>query len=209
MVADGMGGHRGGDRASRIAIEEAVATFTQSIADHGNAKTALNDAMRIAASSVFRTGKTHQELRGMGTTLTVLAFDNDHALIAHIGDTRIYCLRGKIFHQLTTDHSLVNEQVLAGAMTKEEARTSTLRNIITRAIGHDESVSPDFFTFSIEENDVFLLCTDGLNNMLSDTEIASIIETFEPDIAIDKLIDEANRNGGDDNISVILVKIAS
>jgi protein phosphatase len=209
MVADGMGGHRGGDRASRIAVLEASASFKEAVAQRATIATALEDAMKIAASKVYHMGLTHQELRGMGTTLSALAVNHERVLIAHIGDTRIYCLRENYLHQLTTDHSLVNEQVLAGVMTKEEARVSSLRNIITRAIGHDERVNADFLTFSIEKNDVFLLCTDGLNNMLSDTEITSIISTFEPALAVDKLVHEANQKGGDDNISVILVRIAA
>ncbi len=209
MVADGMGGHRGGDRASRIAVEEAHATFRHSRHERKTVATALDDAFREAAKKVYHVGMTHQDLRGMGTTLSAVAILERQAFIAHIGDTRVYCLRNNELHQLTSDHSLVNEQIEAGVMTKEEARVSSLRNIITRAIGHDENVRPDFLTYPTEVNDIFLLCTDGLNNMLSDAEITAIISMLEPQLAVDKLVDEANHKGGDDNISVILVRIAS
>lgn len=203
-----MGGHRGGDRASCIAIEEASTMFRERLLQTSVAA-ALDDAMRQAAKKVFQMGVTHQELRGMGTTLSALAFDKGKALIAHIGDTRIYCFRNNTLHQLTCDHSLVNEQIEAGVMTKEEARVSSLRNIITRAIGHDENVGADFLSYPSEVNDIFLLCTDGLNNMLSDAEIATIISAFEPGFAVEKLVDEANLKGGDDNISVILVRVGA
>ena len=209
MVADGMGGHRGGDRASRIAIEESAKSFALSLTEQQGCAAALEKAMRMATSKVYQTGVVNQELRGMGTTLSCLAISNGQALIAHIGDTRIYCLRKNVLYQLTTDHSLVNEQVLAGVMTKEEARVSSLRNIITRAIGHDENARADFLSYPLEENDIFLLCTDGLNNMLTDSEIMSIVSILEPPLAIERLIEEANHKGGDDNVSVILVKIAT
>ncbi len=207
MVADGMGGHRGGDRASKLAVAEASATYKITI-DNGRSITeALDSAVCDAAKKVHHMGTTNQELKGMGTTLSALAFSDREAFIAHIGDTRIYCFREGKLLQLTNDHSLVNEQVEAGLMTKEEARLSSLRNIITRAIGQDEFVLADYFTYSIENNDIFLLCTDGLNNMLSDVEIANILSKFNPSMAMEKLIAAANQKGGDDNITVVLVRV--
>lgn len=206
MVADGMGGHRGGDKASKIAITEAADAYKVDVGDGKTADVALEHAVKNAVQKVYQTSLDDPNLKGMGTTLSALAISNDRAYIAHIGDTRIYCLRDKTLHQLTCDHSLVNEHVQAGIMTKEEARTSSLRNIITRAIGHDKNVRPDQFSISLKKNDTFLLCSDGLNNMLLDSEIHDIISKFDPPKAIKQLILEANRKGGDDNISVILVR---
>lgn len=207
MVADGMGGHRGGDRASRIAIETASETYREEISRGTLQESALKAAIIQAAKKVHQTGTTQAELKGMGTTLSAIVIAQDRALIAHIGDTRIYCWRNQVLHQLTRDHSLVNEQVEAGIMTKEEARVSSLRNIITRAIGHDENVQADYLSFPTKINDIFILCTDGLNNMLTDSEIGAIISAMPPREAIERLIDEANHKGGDDNISIILVKL--
>lgn len=207
MVADGMGGHKGGERASKLAITEAAETYGTKIGDV-TPNNALELAFTRAAKRVFQESLTKNELRGMGTTLTALAVHNGTAFIAHIGDTRIYCVRDRTLHQLTSDHSLVNEQVQAGIMSQEEARLSSFRNIITRAIGHDENVKADHFSIAIKQNDIFLLCTDGLNNMLLDSEILDIVLKLSPAKAVKKLIAEANRKGGDDNITVILVEAA-
>lgn len=205
MVADGMGGHKGGEKASKIAVTESAEVYRDKIAT-GTPNSALEHAFAQAAKKVFDISMAQSELRGMGTTLTALAVSNGTAFVAHIGDTRIYCVRDGTLHQLTSDHSLVNEQVQAGIMSQEEARISSFRNIITRAIGHDENVKADHFSISIKENDIFLLCTDGLNNMLLDSEILEIVLKLSPAKAVKKLIAEANRKGGDDNITVILVE---
>jgi serine/threonine protein phosphatase PrpC len=205
MVADGMGGHRGGDRASKIAIEEALKSYKTNLSLVGQIL-ALELAILQAAKAVFQTSLKEYDLRGMGTTLSALAITDNIARIAHIGDTRIYCCREGKLYQLTRDHSLVNEKIEAGLMTKEEARISSLRHIITRAIGHHKEVQADYFSLPIQKNDLFLLCTDGLNNMLSDNELVDIINKLPPKKAVKKMIFEANKNGGDDNITVILVK---
>lgn len=207
IVADGMGGHRGGDRASQIAVLTAKATYEAKINEHLAPPLALDHAFIEAAKKVHEESLANADLMGMGTTLSALVISNDHAFIAHIGDTRIYCARDGLLHQLTSDHSLVNEQVQAGILTQEDARISPLRNIITRAIGHNENVRADYFSLAIKKDDIFLLCSDGLNNMLLDGEISKIISTFPPQQAVRELIAEANRNGGDDNITAILVKV--
>lgn len=207
MVADGMGGHKGGDRASKIAIAAALSTYQSSRAQGKSSREAVEDALNNAAAKVYQEGMKNGDLKGMGTTLSILAIDDDQATIGHIGDTRIYLVRGREMELITNDHSLVNEQVQAGIMTEEEARTSSLRNIITRAIGHNEIVRPDYISLSTDKNDMFLLCTDGLTNMLIDGEIVEIVNNNTPPQAVTSLIAEANRKGGDDNISVILMKI--
>lgn len=205
IVADGMGGHRGGDKASALATKEASTMYETRIKEGCSPTIAIENAMTEAARKVFQEGSTHKELQGMGTTLTIFAYTAQRALIAHIGDTRVYCLRDGLLFQLTNDHSLVSEHVEAGLMSKEEARVSSLRNIITRAIGQGEHVRADFFTFDHQPNDKFLLCTDGLNNMLTDQEISNILISLQSDLAIEALIDHANLAGGDDNITAIIV----
>jgi PPM family protein phosphatase len=209
MVADGMGGHKGGDRASSIAIKVALSTFETKRSEHIPIDRALEIAFQRSAKEVFLQGLRNIELRGMGTTLSALAINSHCAHIAHIGDSRIYCFRNRSLHQVTSDHSFVNEQVQAGIMTLEEASISSLRNIITRAIGHKENVSADYFSILLEKNDIFILCTDGLNNMLLDSDIVRLLCRFEPKIAVRQLILEANLRGGEDNITVILVQVTS
>lgn len=207
MVADGMGGHKGGDKASKLAVKSAVESF---LADGiKDIKNALKKAFIHSATEVFNAGNTFLSLKGMGTTLSAIAIDGNIAHIAHIGDSRIYCIRNEEIFLITNDHSLVNEQVEAGIISEEEARVSHLRNIITKAIGHKEIVNPDFSSFNIKKNDIILLCTDGLNNMLSDKEILDIINKNPCSKVVDLLIKEANLRGGLDNITAVLVKIIS
>ncbi|MCA9508406.1 MAG: Stp1/IreP family PP2C-type Ser/Thr phosphatase [Myxococcales bacterium] len=208
VVADGMGGHRAGDHASKLAIESATREFIREYDKGCEISEALSRAVANAALRVFNASQDNLDLRGMGTTLSMLAVKNGRAHIAHVGDSRIYCIRNNQIHQLTSDHSLVNEQVQAGIMSPDEARTSALRNIITRAIGHNKTVSADHFSLSVKKGDFFLLCTDGLNNMLIDSEIVGLINSLRPDFAINKMIENSNKNGGDDNITAILVQVS-
>lgn len=207
MVADGMGGHKGGDKASKLAIETSVENYKKLYAEGLSPKDALKKAVQEAAKEVYRSSLLNPDLKGMGTTLSALVLGKDCIYISHIGDSRIYRLRENKLSLLTTDHSLVHEQVEAGIMTEEEARTSSLRNIITRAIGHDQNARADHFQSLIQDDDMFLLCTDGLNNMLNDEKIREILTKQEPKKSIHRLISEANLRGGDDNISVILVSL--
>ena len=206
MVADGMGGHKGGDLASKLAIESAAEKYLACATQESPAQ-ALEQAFNKAALTVYETQAKDPALSGMGTTLSALVIDKNRAFIAHIGDTRIYCVRNKNIHQLTSDHSLVNEQVQAGIMSVEEARTSSLRNIITRAIGHNKEVIADYFSLNYQKNDIFILCSDGLNTMLRDHEILHIVNNYPPEKAVHELIEAANLKGGEDNISVIIVQI--
>lgn len=207
MVADGMGGHYGGERAAQIAIAEALKAYKDNLSILNSYDLVVEQAMLAAAKAVFKTSQEEQAFKGMGTTLSILAINDNMANIAHIGDTRIYCYRDHRLYQLTRDHSLVNEKIEAGLMTKEEARLSPLRHIITRAIGHHSLVKADYLVMPIKIDDIFLLCSDGLNNMLSDENISDMINKFSPDDVIKKMIFAANDNGGDDNITVILIKV--
>ena len=209
IVADGMGGHLGGEEASKTAIETSSLFIINSLESHHtpDIQAILDEAVNKSAQEVFSQSKSCPNLRGMGTTLSMMAIMNNQAFIAHIGDSRIYCLRDNKLKLLTADHSLVNEQVMAGLLSEDDARKSSLRNIITRAIGQTQSVNADKLTIKIQPNDVFLLCSDGLNGMLKDEEIESIIAKNHPSIAIKYLIEQANAKGGNDNITAILVKV--
>jgi len=225
IVCDGMGGAAGGDVASHLATE----TFLDCLAPPDTATQAcaqLADAIRAANQAVFRHSQKSPSLHGMGTTLVALQWEeartgpNPTLWIAHIGDSRCYLFRSGALHQLTQDHSLVEEQVRAGVLSRVQATASPLRNIITRAIGSQPTVEPEIASHFTQPGDLYLLASDGLTRELDDTEIALILarttgqrETTTPDpelqalldTACQALIDAANANGGRDNITVLLV----
>lgn len=209
IVADGMGGHRGGARASMLAVDQASKSFREDRKNGHDIKHALIAAMNDAAIAVYDMGHNEPDLWGMGTTLSMLAIENDRAFITHIGDSRVYKLEDDQLSLLTKDHSLVNEQVQAGMISEDEARISPLRNIITRALGQNKSIVADHYSLNIKSGTVFLLCSDGLTSMVSDEKIAEIIVGNELNNAVEVLIKEANKNGGDDNITIVLLKVLS
>ncbi len=205
IVADGMGGHKAGDMASRYTVETLVKLLRESSSK--DAVTTLVNAITKVNKLLIEKAKESEEYTGMGTTLVCATFSNDTLLIANVGDSRLYVVNEDI-RQITRDHSLVEEMVLAGEINKEEARTHERKNVITRAIGGTDVVEPDLFRIDIKKNDYILMCSDGLTNMVEDNVIADIINS-ESDInnAAKKLIDKANKNGGADNISVVIIKI--
>jgi protein phosphatase len=218
-VADGVGGHAGGEVASGIAVE----TLREVVPDLLGAKdrtppagtgegadretAALRYALSLANRRLRETAERTPALSGMGTTLTVLLLAKGRALIAHIGDSRAYLLRSGTLQQLTRDHSLVAEQVQAGILTPEQARISAYRHVITRALGLYDEAAPDLQTQAVEPGDLFLLCSDGLTEMLDDRAISSVLASSSPGDAVRTLIDAANSAGGVDNITAIVVKV--
>ncbi|WP_026834851.1 Stp1/IreP family PP2C-type Ser/Thr phosphatase [Eubacterium xylanophilum] len=206
IVADGMGGHRAGDTASRLCVESFVSQIKQS------AKTTpiglFNEAVEVANASIFEKSSTDEHLQGMGTTVVAAVVIGDTAYIVNVGDSRLY-LYGEGFRQITVDHSLVEEMVQSGKIQKEDMRTHPNKNIITRALGTTSKVKADCFEVEVNQGNVLLLCSDGLTNMLEDTEIERIISENIDNMeeAGKKLVNAANSSGGKDNISVILVKI--
>ena len=205
-IADGMGGAQAGELASRLAaaaIEEAGAAA-------GDAE-AVAAAVRAANARIFERSLTDPAVAGMGTTATVALVD-EHAgtlTIAHVGDSRGYRYRGGVLEQLTTDHSLVAELVRSGVLTPEEAERHPQRSAITRAVGTERAIDADVFTMLVEPGDLFLLCSDGLTDMLSKNEIAETIIAAErdPDAAARALVAAANAHGGEDNITVVLFEL--
>ncbi len=217
VVADGMGGHAGGGTASRIAVE----TIDKRLRDLRAAEKAhppatnlqespvpetIRSAVEQACLAIFARAQEDPDLAGMGTTVISLLLDDAHAFFAHVGDSRAYLVRGDLIQQISEDHSLVNEQIKAGMITPEEARHSRYRNIITRSVGFEEEVQVDVMGLLAEAGDVFILCSDGLANMLEDQEIFEIVRANPLDEIPAKLIELANERGGDDNITVIAVR---
>ncbi len=218
VVADGMGGHAGGGTASRIAVEtidKELRGVRNSPTSPFKAETSLQDsplpdflraAVEKACFEIYRAAQEDPRLAGMGTTVISLCVQHQHAMFAHVGDSRAYLVRGDLIQQISEDHSLVNEQIKAGMITPDEARHSRYKNIITRSVGFEEEVQVDVMGIMLELNDSFILCSDGLANLVEDREIREIISTSELKDAPKKLVDLANERGGDDNITVIVVR---
>jgi PPM family protein phosphatase len=214
VVCDGMGGHAGGETASRVACEAIEREMKDShgvvgddSADRERLAGMLRQAVQGACAAVYQTSLTDPELQGMGTTLVALLVDGDGGVVAHVGDSRVYHVRKGDVTQLTEDHSLVNEQVRAGLMSPEEARYSRLKNIITRSVGFEEEVAVDLAPVQTEPGDVFVLCSDGLSNLVDGDEIGGVVLHSEsPEATCAELVDLANDRGGDDNITVVVVE---
>lgn len=203
IVADGMGGHNAGDLASRYTVETMVDYIEG--ARERRPIPLLEAAVEAANRTVMEKAISDKGLEGMGTTVVAATVQDDCLYVANVGDSRLYVLDTAI-HQITRDHSLVEEMVRAGQLNREEARNHPEKNIITRAVGVKNRVRIDFFDVGLYPGDKFLLCTDGLTNMVEDEDIYALVKK-EPSLeaAVRKLVAAANRNGGRDNISVVLV----
>ena len=205
MVADGMGGHNAGDVASRCCVETMVEQIEKS--KFQTPISILEEAIKAANRTISEQALLDSNLRGMGTTLVAATIIGTEMYVANIGDSRAYLINDKI-SQITEDHSLVEEMVREGEIEKNSARSHPNKNIITRALGTSKTVLADFFEITLKENDIALLCSDGLTNMLDDEVIFDIVSRYVSDIetAAEKLIEKANEFGGLDNIAVVLVK---
>jgi serine/threonine protein phosphatase PrpC len=220
VVADGMGGHAAGEVASKIAVEaiEEFVTLTsgneeitwpfgldETISYDGNR---LKTAIRHANGKVLEATRESAELEGMATTVAAILVDGDVANLAHVGDRRIYRWYEGEMTLLTSDHSWVNEQIQTGVISPEQARSHPLRNVVTRALGGRADLLVDVQSLTMAPGDVLLVCSDGLTTMIPDEDIAAILGGAEGDIAraARELVDEANDRGGEDNITVVLLK---
>jgi serine/threonine protein phosphatase PrpC len=221
VVADGMGGHAGGGTASRIAVETIDKELRKARDGKDNpfaATTTLQDsplpevvrgAVERACRNIFTAAQEDPRLAGMGTTVIALLVKDEHAFFAHVGDSRAYLIRGELIQQISEDHSLVNEQIKAGMITPEEAKHSRYKNIITRSVGFEEEVLVDVMGLVAEPGDTFVLCSDGLANMVEDRELLETVRSARALESVPQaLIDLANERGGDDNITVIAVRAA-
>jgi len=205
-LCDGMGGAAAGEVASRIAVDTLIERLCEARSQE-NRRRVLEDAIADANQRVHSRAEREAALRGMGTTLVALAIGGDHALIGHVGDSRCYLFRkGKLIRK-TLDHSLVDEQVRLGQLTQDEADHSPLRNVITRAIGTQNSVAADIGELDLRPGDILLLCSDGLTRELPDDNIALLLkEEGDLDELCSRLVNAAKAAGGHDNITAVLVR---
>ena len=208
VIADGMGGHLGGETASKLAIET-ITQYMQNSKEHPNQQERVESAIQHACAAIYNASRDNALLSGMGTTTSLLYIHRETAYIAHVGDSRIYLVRNDAIQQISDDHSLVNEQVKAGIITADEARNSVYKNIITRSVGFEESVKVDLIEFSVEYGDCFILCSDGLSNLVEEHELLEITKQCYLSDLPEKFVEIANSRGGDDNISVIISLITA
>lgn len=213
ILADGMGGHNAGEVASELAVtsitdalEEILSPEIKDVCDL-DFKEVVHEAVIFANDEINQHAKLHPECTGMGTTIVMTLFHGNSVILASVGDSRIYRFRKGELKQVTTDHSLVQEMIDNGYMSEEEAIKSTNRNLITRALGISEDVKVDVTQNDIEKDDIYLLCSDGLSDMINDEEIFSALVKFRQDLkrASEELVKLAKEHGGHDNVSVILV----
>ena len=211
IVADGMGGHAAGEVASEMAVRitSHVLGSLRGLSDE-EASARLSTAIRSANEAIFERTMSEHDKRGMGTTATVLALLPRRYLIGQVGDSRAYLLRNGRFQQLTKDHSYVQEQVDAGLLTPDQARVHPYSNVITRCVGASGDVVPDIYFGALEQGDIVLLASDGLTGMLEDAQLTRILTSEGgPQHWVDRMIAEANRRGGLDNITAIVIRIDS
>jgi serine/threonine protein phosphatase PrpC len=213
-VADGMGGHLGGERASRMAAEilekemsTRLAQGARDILSDEAMGQALRESVAIASRSIYDSARAEPEFAGMGTTLTGVCLHGGRLTVCHVGDSRAYLFRDGRARQLTEDHSWVQEQIRAGLVSADDALVSRFRNIITRSVGFEPTVSPDIATLLVEPGDCYLLCSDGLCNYLSAEELGTVLGAHFYDEVGPALVTMANDRGGDDNITVVLIYV--
>lgn len=204
-VADGMGGHARGEVASAMAIEQLFARYYGNPPGDDPRRT-LTKVLLETNSAVYQAGRESGGA-SMGTTLTLLLLHDNTAFVGNIGDSRTYCIRDGQIEQLTHDHSLIGEQVRSGLLTEAQAKQSSIRNVITRAVGYRDEVVPDVFTYPIAVGDIVLLCSDGLHSMVENEELAHALSTKPLNAAVPQLIDLAKQRGGPDNITALAVRI--
>jgi len=220
VVADGMGGHAAGEVASRITVES-MQEFIAASDDqtdsswpfgHGNRTTSggnrLTAAVEKANEKVMRAVASRPELKGMGTTVVAALVESERATLVHVGDSRAYLFRDEELRRLTDDHSWVQEQVNAGILSEDEAKSHPLKNVVTRALGGSPHVSVDLIEVPLRPGDRFLLCSDGLTGMVGDEEIHEFFRTEpDPEAAVRRLVELANERGGVDNVTAIVFDV--
>jgi len=217
VVADGMGGHAGGEYASAIAVntvEEIVTSMEVDGAEVSDAtdpveitRQRLSHAIRLSGRRIFEKAREQPEYHGMGTTAVVLLLDGKNAFVAHVGDSRLYLLRDGKIEQVTEDHSLIAEKIRHGLITPEEAKSHRMRNVITRSLGYQEDVEVDIQVRAVRRGDQYLLCSDGLSGHVQDAEVGDLMQRHSPQDAARHLIGLACERGGEDNITTIIARV--
>ncbi len=220
ILADGMGGYNAGEVASGMAtmllssgLEAALLATAAHEVDNATGQSFAHQCIldKVAATNlaIYNSSQSNAQYAGMGTTLLLALFYDNQVTVAHIGDSRLYRLRGESFVAMTRDHSLLQEQIDSGIISAADARFSQNKNLVTRALGVDREVDTEIHDYAVEPGDIYLLCSDGLNDMVEEEKIALTLQTLGAnlELAVTRLIEIANDNGGRDNISVILVKV--
>ena len=207
VVCDGIGGHKGGETASRLAVDVIKNHFENLNADY-DVKRELQSALSAANNKLVETARQDRSLEGMGSTAVIVLFKDDIAYTANLGDSRIYLVRDEKIKQLTTDHSLVQQMIDSDMLTPEEAKNHPKKNVITKSLGREGEVEPDISEpIELHKADKFILCTDGLTNYVKDEDIFAIASSNPPQQAAGKLVDLANEKGGSDNITVQIAEV--
>lgn len=219
ILADGMGGHLAGEVASAMAIDQVIHSLHKAFAEPRKERLsspdgrsfesgALVEAIKAANAAIHAASLAKPEQAGMGTTIVAVTFNDRRLTVAHVGDSRLYQYRYGILSTVTEDHSMVQELLRRGLITPEEARTSANRNLVTRALGVDPAVDVDVKEQTFEDGDIYLLCSDGLNDVLTDEEIAARLAESGDDLgtAARQMIADVNARGGPDNVSIVLIR---
>ena len=211
MVADGMGGHAAGEIASQMAVEVVSADLERlKDLESADALEMVSVALRHANRAVFERSSAERDKMGMGSTASVLVLGDERFIIGHLGDSRIYLFRDGEMRQMTHDHSVVQEQIDAGIITRDAARNHKQSNVITRCVGMGWDVEPDISDGEVRQGDVFLLASDGLTGMVDDRRLNALLGSrATPDRMVDAMISEANARGGVDNITAVVVRVHS
>ena len=208
IVADGMGGYKGGEIASKLAIDSAksyiINNFNETNKEREKILDLVKNAVEYANMVVYEKSQEVEELNGMGTTIDVAIIQSGKLYIGHVGDSRVYRLRKEFFRKLTVDHSYVEQLLKQGNITKEEAYNHPKKNMLTKALGCTAYVEPDVMVKGYQKGDILLMCTDGLTNMIREEQIFQILKD-NPEQACDILVDKANENGGLDNITAVII----
>lgn len=212
-VADGMGGHNGGDIASQMSVK-LLPEFIENNLNSKSIPEILEQSVRFVNKSIFDHGQKNEDLKGMGTTITAIMFNGSELNIANVGDSRTYMISNNQLFQMTRDHSLVQEKLNIGIYDREGAKADPQKNVLIRTVGFESDVEVDVYHYKIQKNDIFMLCSDGLHGKVSDEDIIHIVNKFinnpsevtqaQLDATVQELIAQANANGGNDNISVIM-----
>ncbi|HAA43809.1 MAG TPA: Stp1/IreP family PP2C-type Ser/Thr phosphatase [Ruminiclostridium sp.] len=210
IIADGMGGHSSGDVASNMAVDFAkdyILNNPEIFSSEDSVLEGIRNLIEEANRAIYEKASQSKETLGMGTTFILTVVLKDKLYIGHVGDSRLYLIRDNTIKKLTTDHSYIEELILNGSITREEAKNHPKKNIITRALGCNETILVDTLTSPVNKDDIFVLCTDGLTNMLSEYKIMEIIlKNDDLNYSCNELVRLANEKGGEDNITVIIMK---
>lgn len=215
IIADGMGGHAGGEVASKLAVESAIDYILRRLINisktqrqsNNNPRILIRNAVKYANKKIIDMADKNPELKGMGTTLVVALLIDGVLHIGNVGDSRLYLYEKDSLKQITVDHSWVEEQVSRGLLTKLEAEYSLYKNVITHVVGNEEILKVDYYNRILEDDNLIMICTDGLTNMLTDSQLVEILQKSDnPEAACREMVRQANLKGGEDNITVLIAE---